>query len=755
MAGSSSCWGGRWSAGATAAPASSRTSPRDGRGDPAAGQAELDEVVEDAPGRRPTARRPASRTAPWRHSRPASRMCRRWGSSSGRIAAACRAPARARVAGGEGLRRRRGRRPARWRRRSRCPRRSSGSPGRRRRRRAAPARGWVASVRLDSGSWWPTQSVPPAVAPGSSASSRSSRCALRRPSAGGQQLAVPDVAQAVAAVEGPGVRRLPAGVEDDDLGRGPCRRGRGVAAERDRHRPRSPGPAPGGPPSGRRRRRRRRWPRAASSSRTRCRWCTHRAPGARTSAAPAARPPRPGGGRTPRAGRPTCCAPSARSTPRAPRRSRSRGTGVQSSTTTVTPASSRRSMTCGAMPSPQDLSRGKSARSSSATRSDGSTRRAPIAVAAPAGPAPTIARSQVVMRRDRQRAARRRRGRWRRGVERRLPRPARRRRPAPRRARAPPPPTRPALPDGPSAAVTEAADEQHGRDDPAAAAAPRRCGSPRTPVAASSSRSGSVLRKCAATPSAAAGGHHPQRAASGAGRRPASPRRAASRTRRRTGSQDQRRALEHQVVEVPACRRRGRGGRQPAAPPDQQREDHAGDGRHERGAAGRRRASARRWPAACRRGRPAGRASASTRSLPQPIVSWPARTAAVTTMARRGRQVLGDREQGHHAGDRQGRTEMGGTQQGRQGEPRARRLRGGGHVGPGVDDGATDPASAPAGSTAHSRQPLPVRYPLGVRSLHRDVTRPRRAVRPLQPMPARHMSAAAPRALSLGVSRPP
>ena len=44
------------------------------------------------------------------------------------------------------------------------------------------------------------------------------------------------------------------------------------------------------------------------------------------------------------------------------------------------------STTCGAMPSPQDLSRGKSARSSSSTRSDGSAASAPSAVAAPAGP---------------------------------------------------------------------------------------------------------------------------------------------------------------------------------------------------------------------------------------------------------------------------------------------------------------------------------------------------------------------------------
>src|SRR3954468_19889330 len=47
------------------------------------------------------------------------------------------------------------------------------------------------------------------------------------------------------------------------------------------------------------------------------------------------------------------------------------------------------------MPSPQALSRGKSARSSSSTRASGFRMRAPSAAAEPAGPPPTTTRSQV------------------------------------------------------------------------------------------------------------------------------------------------------------------------------------------------------------------------------------------------------------------------------------------------------------------------------------------------------------------------
>ena len=69
--------------------------------------------------------------------------------------------------------------------------------------------------------------------------------------------------------------------------------------------------------------------------------------------------------------------------------------GVQPSVTSSTPTERSTSITCGAMPSPQHLSRGKSARSSSRTRRSGDSARAPSAVAAPAGPAPTTTRSQV------------------------------------------------------------------------------------------------------------------------------------------------------------------------------------------------------------------------------------------------------------------------------------------------------------------------------------------------------------------------
>ena len=84
---------------------------------------------------------------------------------------------------------------------------------------------------------------------------------------------------------------------------------------------------------------------------------------------------------------------SGRPTSESPRLSSRRRSGVQPSSTSPAPTEVSASSTCGAMPSPQDLSRGKSARSRSSTRSEGSARSAPRAVAAPAGPAPTTARS--------------------------------------------------------------------------------------------------------------------------------------------------------------------------------------------------------------------------------------------------------------------------------------------------------------------------------------------------------------------------
>src|SRR5690242_2706158 len=72
----------------------------------------------------------------------------------------------------------------------------------------------------------------------------------------------------------------------------------------------------------------------------------------------------------------------------------SRLTGRWSATTSPTPSRDSTSRTCGAMPSPQGLSRGKSARSSSSTDAPGRTRSADSAAALPAGPAPTTMRSQ-------------------------------------------------------------------------------------------------------------------------------------------------------------------------------------------------------------------------------------------------------------------------------------------------------------------------------------------------------------------------
>ena len=73
--------------------------------------------------------------------------------------------------------------------------------------------------------------------------------------------------------------------------------------------------------------------------------------------------------------------------------SSSRSTVGQSSSRPRTPRRASTSRTCGATPSPHDLSLGNSARSSSTTRAPGRAARTARAAAAPAGPAPTTATS--------------------------------------------------------------------------------------------------------------------------------------------------------------------------------------------------------------------------------------------------------------------------------------------------------------------------------------------------------------------------
>ena len=120
-----------------------------------------------------------------------------------------------------------------------------------------------------------------------------------------------------------------------------------------------------------------------------------RGPGAARAPRPRRPRARPAGRRRPRAGSPRPVAPAVRDA-RARRGTSSRCcSGVQPSAASSTPTARSTSRTWGAMPSPQHLSRGKSARSSSSTRRSGVSARAPSAVAAPAGPAPTITRSQV------------------------------------------------------------------------------------------------------------------------------------------------------------------------------------------------------------------------------------------------------------------------------------------------------------------------------------------------------------------------
>ena len=281
------------------------------RRDPSAGEPELDQVVEDPLGRRSAARRPASSTAPERHSRPASRTWRRWASSRGRTAAAWREPADAGVPGGERLRGGAaggqaggdGVVDALARHRVHQPGRVAGQQHR--------ARPRVASARWTAAAGGPSSRSRP----------RWLRAAARRAARAGapwsapveppaHQHAVPDVAQPVAAVEGPGVRRLPAPCRRRSPGPRPARAGSGRS-----HGARPPSapaaaPAHAGPPSARRRRRRRPAPRAGRRAAV---WAAGapgapgRAPGRRRRAGGR----RPGGGRTRCAGSPRCGAPSA------------------------------------------------------------------------------------------------------------------------------------------------------------------------------------------------------------------------------------------------------------------------------------------------------------------------------------------------------------------------------------------------------------------------------------------------------------
>ena len=118
---------------------------------------------------------------------------------------------------------------------------------------------------VDSGSWWPTQSVAPC---GRAGQQRLELLDQVRAAGSGaswvEQLAVPDVGEAVAAVEGPGVRRLPAVAEDDDLRAAAASGGSGRSRGSPRPSGRRPDPSDrGGRRSARRPRRRRPGRRAA------------------------------------------------------------------------------------------------------------------------------------------------------------------------------------------------------------------------------------------------------------------------------------------------------------------------------------------------------------------------------------------------------------------------------------------------------------------------------------------------------------
>ena len=288
-----------------------------------------------------------------------------------------------------------------------------------------------------------------------------------------------------------------------------------------------------------------------------------------------------------------------------PRASSSRVSGVQPSSTPVTPIEASFSKQCGAMPSPQDLSRGKSDRSSSSTRSAGS---ACSAASAAVGAGRAGADDDEVPGLGRVIA----------------PRPAWPRPPAPSRSRpgtapgrartAPPPPGRRSTTrattattvesTGAPTTITTAAVTSTAAATTWLQRAPSRCGRPRTPVAASSARSGSTLTKCAPTPSSApASGSHSggtwsalSVSETNAGRPP---------NATAYGSHDQGVDLSAEVVgpaggDADQVDRAG----EPAA---RERQRDGRDDREARRRCGRSARTPGRRPAACPRGRPRGR----------------------------------------------------------------------------------------------------------------------------------------------------
>ena len=231
-----------------------------------------------------------------------------------------------------------------------------------------------------------------------------------------------------------------------------------------------------------------------------------------------------------------------RATRVSPRASSSVRSGVQPSPTSCTPTAARASKTCGAMPSPQHLSRGKSDRSSSSTRSAGSAASAPSAVGG-AGRAGTDHHQVPATRGGGHRAptssttstsaipiAARNGPR---------PRPTsapRRRAHRPGAATAPPAARRPrcrprSRPRPAPAPRSPPAGDQR---------APTRCGSPRTPVARVVAQVGQRVDEVRADPEQRAGDRHPQRRQAGRPAGEVDEDRAARRTRRRTAARTRR-----------------------------------------------------------------------------------------------------------------------------------------------------------------------------------------------------------------------
>ena len=238
----------------------------------------------------------------------------------------------------------------------------------------------------DSGRWWPRQRVPPAPAPGISRSSCSSSSARLGGAAAcrraGQQLAVADVGPARRRGRRP--RRTPAGGGRRSGSPGLPRRSRPSSA----------------------RSRGWRWPAARGRSPSRCGRTTECAPSAPTTTrardlavehAPRRRdlepahpvPPQHGARRDGALDQPgvedlardDVHRPRHRPGDHGRRRGPARGAAAAPSRRRrrARRRSASASRTCGAMPSPQHLSRGKSARSSSSTRSAGSAASAPSA----------------------------------------------------------------------------------------------------------------------------------------------------------------------------------------------------------------------------------------------------------------------------------------------------------------------------------------------------------------------------------------